>query len=1218
MFVGEEYSRTVDYLVERLNALCQGQEVPKIVILEAESGSGKSRIVKEFYNQIRLDTRFQDLNSKGESYWPHLESALIFDDYETPEAVHRKTVSPNHKTHTRPEETFPGFMWESIRCDVLASQPALHFGEIVLPSFEAHLPYLAYSWQKKALSKEKFSRWVKSKFSRDALKEIEEASGVEALLKALELLEIPVFPGVSFIIEKIGNAISHGVEKGKIRKEIREGGQLAGNRDYATTLFTEISRLIRHDLPLVIAVEDIHLMTEEVSDFLLMLAALDKSRPVLIVGTSWPEARHRPIFKGFVEVLRASESVEFISNNSQVNFPELNHPDRIQIAKEYAPHTSNEILEFIADRWANPLAIKLIMSSDFVTRRIKNGALVAEKEQLNKMPIGVERIFEERWLSLDRSVRGLLSICAGGIPHHLMKNSATFPFVSSVIVDVIQRLNISDPGHDPESFEQVKNDALWLKRAFDCLDSIEFREWFIQKLARESFDSDFDKDFEAKLKSEILRLLGLRLGETFGAIEPFEIGSQDDQVACQWYVDLVADLPPSEKFALYKSGAKNYDRALELLADKAFRFRRFDAVIEYMSKRFRAETKFDEDLVPYLAMFANICSLMGRYDEAVEKYQWWLDNEISKDGEASDSFFGVSYNMARLKRVAKRPLEALDDFDRLIEMTSRLRPGNTLMLLGPRAERAVLLAEMEKFDEAIPELESLAVEFEHHFGKDDGRTIVLLGDLENAKSRAGIAQRTVESATSRLEQVERTFGKDHEYTYGEKSILAMELSGQRHFEEALTIQSDVVRYFGEKFPASYPPAIRARKSLYFIQVRSGLQEEGLSSLVDLLEETKELFGSKENDLIAEVAIEAAWAAGYGQDLRLRSYLLHQVTEYLSNQALQALPYLRFQLENLAIFLGSIGDPSSLNYFETLLAGIESQYGKDSDEYFRTQLEKASAASTLGLAELAAEIFKSSIEAVAAGTRTLDAEATLSMKIDLAKATAELGKFAESVGLLEAVINSPGFSQSARKNRHNAYAQLVLVYENLGKTKSALLICARVVRECGNANDRTSENYVWFQLHALLNDESYHAPDVYFRLAKVAEKRLGPYETTTLHVYQAYGKRLGTRQFQKAHDIFDLVFERWSTLSGVGSNGALENRCQLTELLVDHGQSDRALDLIFEAVIDAEGSELSPWIEMRALKLLVTLADQLGKREKLDIQRSRLANLSEKFESELKA
>jgi hypothetical protein len=525
---------------------------------------------------------------------------------------------------------------------------------------------------------------------------------------------------------------------------------------------------------------------------------------------------------------------------------------------------------------------------------------------------------------------------------------------------------------------------------------------------------------------------------------------------------------------------------------------------------------------------------------------------------------------------------------------------------------------MEKFDIAIPELQKLLDDFIEVWGPDDGRTVVLQGDLEKAKSRAGLSDFTVSRLKERLARTEAIFGKDHEYPYTEMTALALELSNERDFEGAIDLQRDVVQFYEDKFPRSYPPALRARKTLHFLKVRSGLREEGLQSLVDLLEEAKKLTLDKENAIVTEIAIEAAWAAGYSKDLVQRNYLLHEITNYLPQEALEAIPYLRYQLENLAIFLGSIGDPTSLSYFETLLQGIERQQGTESDEYFRMSLEKATAASVLGMPDEAIRIFSSALARFESGQVEPDLELQTTIGYDLGRALAESGAFKAARSLLEKLVQNKDFAALSQKTRHNTQAQLVMVYENQNEFALAHELSRKCANECQSKGETKTENYLWFKLHEFRNASVSCKPQELKDLLTQSEAVLGKFETTTLHIYGDYARRLGIRQFARALDAYDAAHARWASLTGPGSNGALENRIQCSELLRDHGDEKRALKTIYEAMEDCNGKQISPWIEMRGLKLLLELAAASDKSELIMEYAQRLELLRAKYETELQA
>lgn len=57
-----------------------------------------------------------------------------------------------------------------------------------------------------------------------------------------------------------------------------------------------VTSIAHPDVPAIIVVEDLHLMSPDFAEFLEVAAARQAGRPVLIIGTAWPEGLHNPPF----------------------------------------------------------------------------------------------------------------------------------------------------------------------------------------------------------------------------------------------------------------------------------------------------------------------------------------------------------------------------------------------------------------------------------------------------------------------------------------------------------------------------------------------------------------------------------------------------------------------------------------------------------------------------------------------------------------------------------------------------------------------------------------------------------------------------------------------------------------------------------------------------------------------------------------------------------
>jgi hypothetical protein len=510
--VGRHYRALVNKLERRLEDIVAGLDVPRLLILEAPSGSGKSKIIRELYEQLRLHASFRSETPEGDCYWPSLEADVYVEDGINSGFQQRKQLGPDHLDFRRPAHATPGFMWQAIRCDVLAGKANGSLIEMLAPQVRAHAPFLAHAIHKNKNTRERSQSALKAIFSLDEWEKLRDASTGEAILKIFEHLQI--LQGVPFVAWGIDRGIeAYRLARANRARErmVAEGGTLEADLNAAETMYKALMAGVHRLIPLVVVVEDIHLIDDEVAALVAALAVPIKNRPVLIIGTAWPESANRDAYAALLASFEnqgaaPSSSVEVISiEGKKPEFPRLSPLEKASFVSAYAPRTPRDRAIEVASMFENPFAIKLSMSSQYVQKNIHNQSLNLSKKDLARLPKTVEEIYRARWKELSAPVREALVSAAATFPASELASGELHFFMRDILIEAISAWK-SLP-RDKQSAESALDLALdplhWLSQVdSDSVQDLQFKEWILQRVVYdelgETWTSAEIRDFRSK------------------------------------------------------------------------------------------------------------------------------------------------------------------------------------------------------------------------------------------------------------------------------------------------------------------------------------------------------------------------------------------------------------------------------------------------------------------------------------------------------------------------------------------------------------------------------------------------------------------------------------------------------------------------------------------------------------------------------------------------
>jgi tetratricopeptide (TPR) repeat protein len=746
-FLGDGFHALLRELVQRVKAVQRGQEKSRFILLEAPSGSGKSRVVRELYAAMRVDPAFQKHSKSNAFYWPALDADNYIADGLNSGFKERKVLGPDPMTFQNVDGALPGFLWIPIRCDILSGTAGSSAIDLMLPHLRRHSPYVALSWRRAANPKENLAGWFADNFRKEIDVILDNAS-VEVVLKIFEITLDVAFPMLAYAIDK-----AFGVGK-KMAKRVlpsKNKERLSPNFDKdPSATFSKLVRMVHKDVPLVIVLEDAHLIDEPTAQLIRQLIASGADKPIFIIATAWPESRNRGIFEKLTRDLSDAGQLETFGGLGHFGFPELGHLERTSIVYEVAPLTQPQIAELIAEIWKNPLALKLNLGSERVQRSIRDGAITASPEELRKIPRDVRRIYEQRWLELEPDLKQVLMLLSGSIPTNRHLDGAITPVIAKVVASAVAKsgLGSSDQDEFRELVDKAISPVRWIVGNDQSELELQFREVILQIIAINQFEDHFTtlemERFRCFLVNEIAIWILQREDSWFDIDEP--VGVQ----VSRWLLDLT---PSSETRSLVISATAiaalsvanfegyywNVKESVEILQSSAIvglttpasklrahlvlgmslgrlgktseAMESFDMAESVLLAEFEDQDDLTENLYWIVSNRAHFLADRGRFDEALTSLYSLLNRirRIPGQGEQNvlEQEVRILNAIAELHMVAEDNQAAFEISEETMELLPSIANPLSYWKLIPQVTHARLLYEFNDFSNSIPIIEWL-------------------------------------------------------------------------------------------------------------------------------------------------------------------------------------------------------------------------------------------------------------------------------------------------------------------------------------------------------------------------------------------------------------------------------------------------------------------------------------------------------------------------------
>ena len=821
-----EHQNIVDLLLDRLEALRDPNcDLPRVIVLSGPAGSGKTRIVQELYARLRSE--------REDMYWPALGDVVrTRGGAGTDPMAGRKIVAPTIDGFVWPAGALPTFGWWGLNCERLSSGTSQDVVSAMRPQLEAHALPLT-------MARRQVEGWTDKtrRLAVGAVDEVRSAfvdEGIGAAFDVLKKYGVSVPCGPTFVkwgLQGIDASRRWVQELGRLKKELFLGEQgRSVLRTASQDLADMIISLSLRDLPVIIAIEDMHLMGHEVPAFLNVVSSR-RTSPVLVVGAVWPEGERNGVYRRWLNRAQSLGDVQ------RINTPMLGGGELSRMIQEEAPRTNEGDLLRVADCLSNPYLIRLWLTEPRTQEHIDghHGAIVLDDEGL-WLPEDVMAVLKGRWDELDDAVRTSVLYAAAISPD---VDGSACRFVSEVVVDVVNR-------SEPDARYDVR---AGLKRAIDALNwcrddqGIEFfSEPLLVDYLRRKVDDRFGKEGRCRLRVLTRDALAEWICWRLDGIDLPEIGAS--MFVCQWFLE-VDDGDRADNLVLARAAAQ------WCLARNAESYGEGGAAIEYGKKTLTA--LLVGNVIPEKVMLnvrvtvADYVLDYGDVKDALNRYEGLLPAFERVFGIHHPRVMLVRYGRARAMAGVGRLEDGTEELRRLLEDQSavlgsghpdswatRSRLVELLNCLGRTEESLALCND----GDGVSESDSVVYDL---LPASFLKASALMGD-----KRAGVA---IDVCRDLLSDMEKEFGFDHVNVLEVRSNLAAALKGGNMLEESIREYRLLIKGYDRSLGPDHPDTLTSRGHLGIALRESGRVREAIEVFEALLADRLRVLGPDHPDTL---------------------------------------------------------------------------------------------------------------------------------------------------------------------------------------------------------------------------------------------------------------------------------------------------------------------------------------------------------------------------------
>lgn len=381
--MGANRRKFVTELANLVSAVQVGN-IPSIVTIEAPSGWGKTRIVKELYTHLA--------NKQKSNYWPQKIASI---EPNSSIEVQRKEIEPVDFT-LRQSNSLPDFMWIGVTCT--HRQSHCEILNDVNRQLEMHKIFI--DAKRKELNANAFS----SKGALDKIKALGITMTEDVMGSVIgELAELVggTMPFGGSIINALKKGASLIIDNYTTDKVIKASGLPMEVTQSVIDLVNKLVSLFDNGIPVIIVIEDIQLASPALNLFLSELVT--QKVGALVIGTSYNGLYDNDVAAWHLCAIKVSHNKSLPEKlfNSNLNL-DINKEEIVNAITLISPDSEYTVLKKIAEKFDTPLTLQLNLERHFGMRG--RGAALTE-EEIARFEKNTLKFYQARWEALPIEIK---------------------------------------------------------------------------------------------------------------------------------------------------------------------------------------------------------------------------------------------------------------------------------------------------------------------------------------------------------------------------------------------------------------------------------------------------------------------------------------------------------------------------------------------------------------------------------------------------------------------------------------------------------------------------------------------------------------------------------------------------------------------------------------------------------------------------------------------
>lgn len=812
-----DHNHVVDAILNRLEDIKNGDtDAPRVLVLTGESGIGKSRIVREVYEELRR-------KQPAPGYWPSMLPDSHKDDNSIDPMASRKVLGPDPTSFEWHSQALPSFGWWHFECEIMESQNAVNVVGAAYPQLRAHLLPLGLAWNDQAGFSDKLGR------AREKVIEEVRSTVTDGGFEALGAFGL-AFPGLGTLIRWAGQAGNKIAKDRQHRKQL--DSDVAPASESHVSVAQELAAAIRSTaltaspgkpgLPQIVVIEDMHRMGDDLAELLTELGRPDKKHPVLVIGTAWPEGYNNPGYKNW-----AAQAMDE-GRAAPMMVKQLEGGDLITLLRHYAKNTDEDTAKRVVERMPNPHFLKLWLTMRSTMRLIASHdqALVLSEDELMSLPLEVMDVLRQRWLELPEEVQQALILAVIARAKASDSGPTALPrFLPDVVAKASKAAGFSfqdleagfSSAVSPGAWCNTDANAQWLRET-------DLQE-VVLSYTRDSRLGLLDSEHK-KLQKETRDVLIEWIDERR---EGIELQLEPDLVVAAEWLD---SLPPAEgaawtdadtaaQWALAETANWNYDLAAAV--EKA----------RIVLDRGMLDSDTNQKVRTRLALWVGAS---GRYGEALELYRALLGDQLQTLSPEDPAVLATRHHLALNLFNTGRKVEALVEEELVWADRRKVLGAEHPDTLIAQNNVACWYAETGRVAEAVEQLQEVLMMESRVLGPDAPGTLLTRRNLVAYRRRAGVgsSEEVINDYENLLLDQTRVLGADDDDTLGTRNSLACEYAEAGNLAIAVEQLEVLAQDSIEAIGSMHPLALVIRSNLARFLGEAGQLGESLQQYRQLL------------------------------------------------------------------------------------------------------------------------------------------------------------------------------------------------------------------------------------------------------------------------------------------------------------------------------------------------------------------------------------------------